>query len=719
MKHLYGFLALVFLFLCGHPALGQKIYKETFKKDKINGWFTYSVNSENSIYLIDIYNEGDSDFQVEVDGNDKGIIPAKHGNKFGVECKIYARVICNSGGHTFWSYSRRQKDIEAAWLKEHPKETQPEVTRKIESPVEQPKPTPPSTEIKPAPVENKPITNTSAVTAEKKKETVSTLAVNREFEKYLSGDEYYSEAALNSLRSVVDSFCNALKAGADSTSVSAKHFLQNRKSDLEKHREDKGLVVYGFLNRYNDKEIKPSQEECVKKMTDALDKRLGQRQATLDNLQGALSASNEKPAKQFEDWVKKSAIAGTVLLLLMLVLFFSIRWRKRTKVSVVGASATAPDSDNAEAGIVVRRATSNILKKQSLADVMNNDAYLPIDCKDFCSDSAVSRIYLKNTCIKEIYDMYANDLRNPANPKEDGCMVLGRWVEDITTGEYCVSLEQVVLPGDDAVFKEYELNFGGKIKMRVADCLRKLRRETDLQYDLTCWVHSHPGLGVFFSNFDDAVHKQLKHHSHPKFLTAMVVDILTPSMETGIFTFKKTDDLVVNAKADITKLYSLEEMYKWAMESIRSSHNPDDYFDAFSAARYHSSSCNKVMLSNGAIIDICQCIDSLSSNTVKWACGFSRETGKGLEYFVDKVTDIAGGGEERLGCFLTGTHFSIPSIRKALGEQQSHVKFVLFYSSADATLVSMPVIDGSLLMDERYYSRQKMEDLKIWTRRKR
>ena len=62
--------------------------------------------------------------------------------------------------------------------------------------------------------------------------------------------------------------------------------------------------------------------------------------------------------------------------------------------------------------------------------------------------------------------------------------------------------------------------------------------KTNLQYDLACWVHSHPGLGVFFSNSDANVQMQLKHSTHPNFLTAIVVDILTPNQELGIFTFK-------------------------------------------------------------------------------------------------------------------------------------------------------------------------------------
>ena len=205
--------------------------------------------------------------------------------------------------------------------------------------------------------------------------------------------------------------------------------------------------------------------------------------------------------------------------------------RNRTSGNPTPYSTPAYNSNNnGTSDVIIRRKTSSVLHKQCLDDVVNNGNYLAINCTDFCNDTAVKTMYIKNTCIIDIYNMYADDLRNPDNPKEDGCMVLGRWVHDEKLDEYAVSLEEVVLPGDDAVFAEYELDFGGKIKVKVNEKLRKLRRETNLQYDMTCWVHSHPGLGVFFSNTDCNLHLQHKHSSHPKFLTAIVIDILTPQL---------------------------------------------------------------------------------------------------------------------------------------------------------------------------------------------
>ena len=49
----------------------------------------------------------------------------------------------------------------------------------------------------------------------------------------------------------------------------------------------------------------------------------------------------------------------------------------------------------------------------------------------------------------------------------------------------------------------------------------------------------------------------------------------------------------------------------------------------------------------------------------------------------------------------------------------SNIKFILFYSTADDTLTAIPVIDGQLSVNEDSYGEEKLEDLKIWTRRKR
>ena len=405
-------------------------------------------------------------------------------------------------------------------------------------------------------------------------------------------------------------------------------------------------------------------------------------------------------------------IIGLVVIILIIVLVS----KRKTRVNLMPNQSVGRGAEGSN--IVIRNTTSAVQRRQSIDDVIGNDNYLEIDCNTFVYDSAVKRVYIKTTCIKAIYNMYANDLRNPENPKEDGCMVLGRWIQDKKTKDYYVTLEHVVLPGNDAVFTEFELNFGGKIKMDVREKLRKLRLETDMQYDLTCWVHSHPGLGVFFSNNDCSVQNLLKHPTHPNFLTALVIDILTPKQELGLFTFKH--DGTINARIEMKRLFSLEEWYKWAVEQERNSFNADDYRNTLENAKQYGNDCHGIELSNGAIIDMGRLAVEHSGELVSTVYGYPIERKGAKEYVAVKVTDEENVVDcHPIGCFVMVTHCSIPSVKKAVAQQLGDIKFVLVYSTSDGLLTSIPVVDGNLCTDENYYGEQQLEDLKIWTRRKR
>ena len=289
---------------------------------------------------------------------------------------------------------------------------------------------------------------------------------------------------------------------------------------------------------------------------------------------------------------------------------------------------------------------------------------------------------------------------------------------DAERDEYYVSLEEIVKPGDDAIFKEYELNFGGKIKLKVSEKLRRLRRETNLQYDMTCWVHSHPGLGVFFSNADSSVQMQLKHPTHPKFLVAIVIDILTPNQELGIFTFKH--DMSINSKADLQKMYSLEEFYQWAVKSDRTSFKQEDHRNIMQAASTRIDSHYGVELSNGAIIDMCQLQTVQGNGLLAWVHGYTCENNGKTEFVLKTVSqNKVVQDDELIGCYINGAHCSIPTIKRLISNDFSNIKFILFYSTADDTLTAIPVIDGQLSVNEDSYGEEKLEDLKIWTRRKR
>lgn len=407
---------------------------------------------------------------------------------------------------------------------------------------------------------------------------------------------------------------------------------------------------------------------------------------------------------------------GAVGLTVIILIIVLVSKRKKSVVPLANQAARR-GTESDDSNIVIRHTTSAVERKQNIDDVIGNNNYLEIDCISFVNDSAVHSVFLKASCIKAIYNLYADDLRNPENPKEDGCMVLGRWIQDKKSKDYYVTLEHVVFPGNDAVFTEYELNFGGKIKMDVREKLRKLRVETDMQYDLTCWVHSHPGLGVFFSNNDCSVQNLLKHPSHPNFLTALVVDILTPKQEMGLFTFKH--DGTINSRNEMRQLFSLEEWYQWAVEQERNSFNAEDYQNGLESAKQRSDNCHGIELSNGAIIDMGRLAVEYSGELVSTVYGYSIERKGAKEYVAIKVVNEKVPDCDPIGAFVMVSHCSIPSVKKAVVQQLGNIKFVLVYSTSDGLLTSIPVVDGNLCTDENYYGEQQLEDLKIWTRRKR
>lgn len=545
----------------------------------------------------------------------------------------------------------------------------------------------------------------------KAKKNLTPDQIIERFNEYLDEIRFLSERGVADGKSQVDRYITDLENWENKDScIADKHleeFVSLYRDSLNAYKDEAQSLVYSFSKQFN------ADEETNAEISRIINDRIGQRESDLNRLESAMSVKKEEASSDL-DWKVIGNCVGIGIVVLLLIIWIFRANRKKGKKAV----QTPSQNSAASAGIVVRRKTTTILKTQSLEDVIDNPAYLKIDCSDFCADSAVRRIYLKNTCVKDIYNMYAEDLRNPDNPKEDGCMVLGRWVLDKDTGEYYVSLEHIVRPGDDAVFSEYELNFGGKIKLRVAEKLRKLRRETNLQYDMTCWVHSHPGLGVFFSNSDNNVQSQLKHPSHPLFLTAIVVDILTPEQEMGIFTFKK--DGTVNAKADLTKMYSLEKLYKWAVESDRNTFKEEDYYNSLGKASKHYYDCAEVRLSNGAIIDIDMLEAEQENGMVAFVHGYSNKQGSKVIFVADTVKkETAVPDNEMIGCYVKTSHCSIPSIRKAMANHLKAINFVVVASSSDGLLTTIPVLNGELCNDTNYYGEENFEELKIWTRRRR
>lgn len=538
----------------------------------------------------------------------------------------------------------------------------------------------------------------------------------------LNQDPFFCTEATVAYARLTDSLTQALSQSENKAKFlidnDIEKFLIDSKNELKIKKDEIPAIAQEVV--VSSKITDPSTQSMVlSSLIELLNNRYNQRETSYSKLLDAvnsITAENQNIQATGESIINYVIIGAIVIMLLTWAIIAISRKKRDAKLRSAVPAQCQPDTDNA--AIIVRRRTTSILKKQSIDDVVDSPEYLLINSSDFTADSAVRNIYIKNTCIKDVYNMYAEDLRNSNNPKEDGCMVLGRWVHNEDTHMYDISLEAVVFPGDDAVFKEYELNFGGKIKLRIAEKLRKLRRETNLQYDLVCWIHSHPGLGVFFSNFDDNVQMQLKNPQHPNFLIAFVVDILTSDQEMGIFTFRK--DGSMNSKGDVTKMYSLEDMYKWALESDTVSFNRDNYYNMLGSAKMKVPSCKGVGLNNNSIIDLTQIVVSPETGIVGWAVGSSFDDNGDKEFVVSGImrTDEKPHGGV-VGVLLNVTHMSLPTIQRMITTLNESISFVLVYSSRQNNVTLIPVIDGELITDEHFYGEESIDDLKIWTRRKR
>ena len=686
------------------PAWAQRLDKSMFNVDA-------EPVSEVSILVKSIYNGSPVPVKIAFSGKERDAVELASGERrnFGKQCRI-VRVIYGKGeSFTLWS----RQDTQRAWKSKHGDQGVASEARVPETPV--------------LPVQSEAVTvspKTASVYTETPSSEIGTDAILGAFADNVEYDPYFSRRAIDRNSKLVEKHVECLHNWSDKQdyiqAYDLEAYLTAAEDSLVRYRERIPAMVADFIAFYTDKGYTiTDQDLCGAEMRRILESRLAERGNSITLLRDAMRApaASDVAGREWLGSMPWLNVGVIVFLLVGLFLWFMATKRKRKQSTRPQAVAHASESTAAPT-IIVRRKTTSILKKQSLEDVIDNKAYMKIECADFCNDSAVRRIYLKNTCIKEIYNLYAEDLRNPDNPKEDGCMVLGRWVYDNETNEYYVSLEHIVKPGDDAVFQEYELNFGGKIKLKVAEKLRKLRRETNLQYDLTCWVHSHPGLGVFFSNSDNNVQLQLKHPTHPNFLTAIVIDILTPEQELGIFTFRH--DSTVNSKNDLKKLYSLEAWHKWAVESDKYSFRPEDHYNLMGNTENRLPGCAGVELSNGAIIDMCSIVTDSASGLAGRICGYACQNLGRTEYVVNAISrDSTTADGEMLGCFVVGTYCSLPSIRKAISHYADTAKFVLCYSISDDTVTAIPLENRQLSMNEKCYGEEKLTNLKIWTRRRR
>ncbi len=681
-------------------------FAETVTRGRVT--IQYEPMDDGGIKVINVWNKAEKQIDIKIDGRITTINPGGSAQPNQYASKL-VRYDCATGGDVLWRPTyRKEPAIE---------ETAPvaaTTSDNIEKDKEKKKEAPQTTEPRDSRNQRE-----QSVNRARTKESVSYL-------EKLNQDEFFGMDAMTAFTGKVENLCWSIESSKNKQQFIIDNDVELFLAESEKEiNEKKATLADKAQEIVSGSNVEASsQASTMAIIVETLSNRLKTREDAYNRLHNMVSNVNDgdrQTSGSLGEIILNYGIIAVIVIILCILTIVAIRSKKKKQDR--GARPTAQTATDRHVSpdnpaIVVRRRTTSILKKQCIDDIKDNPAYMVIKSSDFTVDSAVKRIYIKNSCIKDVYNLYAEDLRNSENPKEDGCMVLGRWVHDEIDHTYDISLEEVVFPGDDAVFKEYELNFGGKIKLRIAEKLRKLRRETNLQYDLVCWIHSHPGLGVFFSNSDDNVQMQLKHSQHPNFLIAFVVDILTSDQETGIFTFRK--DGSMNSKGDLTKMYSLEEMYKWALQSERNTFSHDNYFNIIENAKLKMPTCKGVELNNSSIIDMTQIVIEAETGIVGWAVGTTVEIGGCREFVVSSIVrDAEKPGTGVIGCLISMTHMSFPTIQRLIARYSVNLSFVMVYSSKQMSLTTLPVINGELLSDEQFYGDVNIDDLKIWTRRKR
>ena len=266
-------------------------------------------------------------------------------------------------------------------------------------------------------------------------------------------------------------------------------------------------------------------------------------------------------------------IIGLVLLLLLIGLFFLMRNRKKNKVD----QPKEPKGPNVLSMIT----DESVVYDKGLEHVLKHmNEYLVFDMDKVFNDTAVNKVFLNTNLVKKLYDFFNGSLEEGGRTNETGCFILGCWDhEQGRKDRYDISLEYMVEPGDDADFGEYSLNFGKKIGVNMASVIDNLGQKSKRDYVLTCWMHSHPGLGLFLSNQDLIVQQQLAYSDHRNRLLALVIDTNTPDFKLGFFTAKH--DGKMNNKEDVKQWFSFEEIYRQSREQNRNAGQETDLLEEF------------------------------------------------------------------------------------------------------------------------------------------
>ena len=420
-----------------------------------------------------------------------------------------------------------------------------------------------------------------------------------------------------------------------------------------------------------------------------------------------------KPAP--EDDFEESELQGMTLylivavaLVVLLALIFILR-RKKKKGKETQKTKYDPN-------VISIIKDESVKYERGLKHVMERlNEYLVFDMNKVFADTSVSKVYLSTDLVKKLYEFFSNSLEADGRTNETGCFIVGCW--DFAEGKrnrYDISLEYMVEPGDDADFGEYSLHFGKKISINMASVIDNLAQKTNRDYLLTCWMHSHPGLGLFLSNHDLIVQKQLTYSEHKNRLLAIVIDTNTPDLKTGFFTAKA--DGTMNNREDVKQWFSFEDIYRDGRELSRS--NPSKKEEKEGEKFGTNPDCFNITLDGNTMDYIgfaphaINQMDSTLYSCSKGIVGYF--FGEEKDRYMEVGCCLPYDNEEKTGCLLFGDGLDKSQFAK-FANDLSGSKFFVNCTSDDKLYIWVKDENGSF----EKVGETALTQMKEWIRRKR
>lgn len=393
-------------------------------------------------------------------------------------------------------------------------------------------------------------------------------------------------------------------------------------------------------------------------------------------------------------------IVGACVLLLLLLLLL-LKRKKRQPV--------APPALKGKPVMQVIEEEKNDYKNglEYVREDMAN--YYVLDMEEFLRDTAVKQVLFSREVIRKLNRYFKEFLERPDRTNETGCYLIGGW-ENVSGREeqYNVSLEELVVPGDDAVYDEYSLNFGLKIGVKLGSEIQNLCEKTGRDYVHTAWMHSHPGLGLFLSSHDLVVQKQLTYDDAPKRLIAIVIDTNTPDWQMAVFCSKNNG--VMNNKEDLIKTVSFDILNDWSRQKPVAVHPALSNDDAFMV---ESDDKKERFAFSAKFINYLDDIDNADiSNTIFYCCGKKWQTEEQRSWMVEGVADEH---DDNIVMGVLADHD---------GDAQQEARRCAEWLKNYGACISL-YLDGNMSLlyvdedDTIHTLHTSLKEMKEWTRRKR